>query len=149
VPLEADKILRDIIENYPNLHPPAAEVEVLGAIPRVLGHESSLTQVFSNLLGNAAKFVPEGTTPHIRVWAEDIKDRVRIWVQDNGIGIAPQDHERIFQMFVQVNESQLYGGTGVGLAIVKKAVEAMHGSVGLESNDKGGSRFWVELAKAP
>ena len=77
------------------------------------------------------------------------KDRVRIWVEDNGIGIAPGDYERIFQMFVQVNESQLYGGTGVGLAIVRKAVESMHGLVGLESIEKGGARFWVELAKAP
>ena len=149
VPLDADKILRDIIDNYPNLHPPAAEVEVLGVIPRVLGHEASLTQVLSNLLGNAAKFVPQGTAPHIRVWAEDVKDHIRIWVEDNGIGIAPEDYERIFQMFVQVNESQLYGGTGVGLAIVRKAVESMHGSVGLESIDQGGTRFWVELAKAP
>lgn len=149
VPLDADKILHDILETYPNLHPPAAEVEVLGALPRVLGHEASLTQVLSNLLGNAAKFVPQGTVPHIRVGAEEVKDRVRIWVEDNGIGIAPEDYERIFQMFVQVNESQLYGGTGVGLAIVRKAVESMHGSVGLESMDKGGTRFWVELAKSP
>ncbi len=149
VPLDADKILRDIIDNYPNLHSPAAEVEVAGVIPRVLGHEASLTQVLSNLLGNAAKFVAEGTTPHIRVWGEEIKDRVRIWIEDNGIGISSEDYERIFQMFVQVNESQLYGGTGVGLAIVKKAVESMHGSVGLESIDQGGTRFWVELAKAP
>jgi PAS domain S-box-containing protein len=149
VPLDADKILRDIIENYPNLHAPAAEVEVLGVIPRVLGREASLTQVLSNLLGNAAKFVPEGTVPHIRAWGEEIKDRVRIWIEDNGIGIGSQDHERIFQMFVQVNGSQLYGGTGVGLAIVKKAVESMHGTVGLESVEDGGTRFWVELGKAP
>jgi PAS domain S-box-containing protein len=149
VPLDADKILRDIIDNYPNLHSPAAEVEVVGVIPRVLGHEASLTQVLSNLLGNAAKFVAEGTTPRIRVWSEAAKDSVRIWIEDNGIGISPGDYERIFQMFVQVNESQLYGGTGVGLAIVKKAVESMHGSVGLESIDQGGTRFWVELAKAP
>jgi PAS domain S-box-containing protein len=149
VPLDADKILRDIVETYPNLHSPAAVVEVRGFIPRVLGHEASLTQVISNLLGNAAKFVPQGTTPHIRVWADEVKDHVRLWVEDNGIGIAAEDYERIFQMFVQVNESQLYGGTGVGLAIVRKAVESMHGSVGLESIDEGGTRFWVELKKAP
>jgi PAS domain S-box-containing protein len=149
VPLDTDKILHDIIDNYPNLHSPAAEVEVTGTLPRVLGHEASLTQVLSNLLGNAAKFVAQGTVPHIRVGSEEIKDRVRIWIEDNGIGVSPEDHERIFQMFVQVNESQLYGGTGVGLAIVRKAVESMHGSVGLESIDRGGTRFWVELAKAP
>ena len=147
VPLDADKLLRDIVENYPNLHSPAAEVEIEGTLPRVLGHEASLTQVLSNLLGNAAKFVENGTAPHIRVWGEDLGSRVRIWIEDNGIGIPSGDHERIFQMFVQVNESQLYGGTGVGLAIVKKAVESMRGSVGVEPGKNGGSRFWVELAK--
>jgi PAS domain S-box-containing protein len=148
LPLDADRILRDIIENYPNLHSPAAEVTVEGSVPRVLGHEASLTQVLSNLLGNAAKFVPEGTLPRIRVWARELDGRIRIWVEDNGIGIPPDDYDRIFQMFVQVNESQLYGGTGVGLAIVKKAVESMQGSLGVEPAENGGTRFWVELAKA-
>ena len=148
VALDADKILRDIVDNYPNLHPPAAQVTIKGHLPRVQGHESALTQVFSNLLGNAVKFMPEGVVPSILVWAEDKPNRVRIFIEDNGIGVAPDDRERIFQMFVQINESQLYGGTGVGLAIVKKAVESMRGSVGVESVEEGGSRFWVELMKA-
>jgi PAS domain S-box-containing protein len=148
VPLDADTILRDIVQNYPNLHPPAAEVEIDGNLPPIMGQEAALTQVLSNLLGNGAKFVSDGAVPRLRVWSEDLGPRVRIWFQDNGIGISPQDYERIFQMFVQVNEPSLYGGTGVGLAIVKKAVESMHGTVGLDSPTEGGSRFWVELAKA-
>ena len=148
VPLDADKILRDIVDNYPNLHPPAAQVTVKGHLPRVQGHEAALTQVFSNLLGNAVKFVPAGTGPRVFVRTEDKPGRVRIYFEDNGIGVLPEDRERIFQMFVQINESQLYGGTGVGLAIVRKAVESMRGSVGVESVEEGGSRFWVELMKA-
>jgi PAS domain S-box-containing protein len=148
ISLDADAILRDIIQYYPNLHPPAAEVEIDGKLPRIMGQEAALTQVLSNLLGNGAKFVPAGTVPHLRVWSEDLGKHVRIWIQDNGIGISPQDYERIFQMFVQVNEPNLYGGTGVGLAIVKKAVESMQGAVGLDSPQEGGSRFWVELLKA-
>jgi signal transduction histidine kinase len=73
---------------------------------------------------------------------------VRLWVEDNGIGIMPQDQERIFQMFVQVNGSQLYGGTGIGLALVKKAVQTMRGGVGVVSEEGKGSKFWVELNKA-
>jgi PAS domain S-box-containing protein len=148
VPLDTDRILRDIIENYPNLHPPAADVVIEGALPRVLGHEASLTQVLSNVIGNAAKFVPKGTPARIRVWADEEEGKVRIWIEDNGIGISPENYERIFQMFVQVNEPNAFGGTGVGLAIVKKAVESMHGNVGLEPGEKGGTRFWVELSKA-
>jgi PAS domain S-box-containing protein len=148
VPLDVGEILNDLIQNYPNLHPPAAEVEIEGELPVIMGQEASLTQVLSNLLGNAAKFVRPDTVPHIRVWSEDLGERVRLWIKDNGIGISQDNYERIFQMFVQVDESHLYGGTGVGLAIVKKAVEAMKGSVGLEEADGGGTKFWVELAKA-
>ena len=148
VPLDLDKLIHELVQHYPNLHPPAADVKIQGVLPHVVGQESLLTQVFSNLLGNAAKFVANGTSPLIHVWSEDLGDRVRIWTEDNGIGIPAEDHEKIFQMFVQVSESQLYGGTGVGLAIAKKAVESMHGTVGVVPGGNGGSRFWVELAKA-
>jgi PAS domain S-box-containing protein len=147
-PIDLSRILHDIIENYPNLNPPAAEVHIEGNLPKVLGREAPLTQVLSNLLGNAARFVKPETAPHIRVWGEDRGPRFRLWIEDNGVGIAPQDHERIFQMFVQVNEPERFGGTGVGLAIVKKAVETMHGTVGVESQEGTGSKFWVELNKS-
>ncbi len=122
-------------------------MRIEGTLPRVLGQESSLTQVVSNLLGNAAKFVAEGVAPQIRIWSEEAEGRARLWIEDNGIGLRPEDAARIFQMFVQVNESQLYGGTGVGLAIVRKAVESMQGAVGVVPAEKGGSRFWFELAQ--
>jgi PAS domain S-box-containing protein len=148
--LDLDRMMREIIENYPNLRSPAAEVRIKGTLPHVWGHESALTQVVANLLGNAAKFVRPGTVAQIKVWAESLgTGRTRLWIEDNGIGLDPRDAERIFSMFVRVNESSLYGGTGVGLAIVKKAVEAMHGTVGVEPGRDGGSRFWVELGEVP
>jgi PAS domain S-box-containing protein len=146
--IDVARFLQELIQHYPNLHSPAAEITVEGKIPLVLGNEASLTQVFGNLLGNATKFVPPGVVPQIRIWTEDLGERVRFWIADNGIGISAENHERIFQMFVQVDESHLYGGTGVGLAIVRKAVESMHGSVGLVPTDQG-SKFWVDLIKAP
>ena len=148
VSLDFGKLIRDIIENYPNLHPPAAQIEVQGAFPHVWGREAALTQVISNLLGNAAKFVRPGVVPQIKVWSEDMGSRIRFYIQDNGIGIASRDFERIFQMFIQVNAPSAYSGTGVGLAIVKKAVQTMQGAVGVESEEGLGSKFWVELNKA-
>jgi PAS domain S-box-containing protein len=147
VDLDLDHMMREIVENYPNLHPPAAEIVIEGPLPHVWGHESALTQVVANLLGNAAKFVHPGAVARILVRAEDRGRRVRLWIEDNGIGLDPKDAERIFSMFVRVNETSQYGGTGVGLAIVKKAVEAMHGAVGVEAGAHGGSRFWVELGQ--
>jgi signal transduction histidine kinase len=72
---------------------------------------------------------------------------VRIWVEDNGIGIAPQYREQIFRVFIRL-ESNAYQGTGIGLAIVQKGIERMGGHVGVESTPGQGSRFWFELPKA-
>jgi signal transduction histidine kinase len=70
---------------------------------------------------------------------------VRLWVEDNGIGIAPENFERIFKIFEQVNDQKMYGGTGIGLAIVKKAALTMGGNLGVESVVGQGSRFWAEF----
>jgi signal transduction histidine kinase len=68
-----------------------------------------------------------------------------VWVEDNGIGIEAKHHKRIFGMFERVNND--YEGTGIGLTIVRKSIERLHGSVGLESALGQGSRFWLDLRK--
>jgi signal transduction histidine kinase len=70
---------------------------------------------------------------------------VRIWVVDNGIGIAFEHRERIFRVFERLHSAEEYPGTGIGLAIVRKAVERMGGKVGVDSTMGQGSRFWIEL----
>lgn len=146
-PFDLDVLVRDMIEQYPNLHAPAVDVAIEGRLPVVLGRESALTQIFSNLLGNAVKFVAKGVVPRVRIWAEDQGERVRIWVEDNGIGIDAANYERAFRIFEQLNQSKLYTGTGVGLAITKKAVESLNGRVGIISELGRGARFWFELDK--
>jgi PAS domain S-box-containing protein len=147
-PLDLDRIVREIIESDNQFQPPAAEIKIDGPLPQVLGRESALHQVVSNLLGNAVKFVPEGTTPQIRIWSEARGANVRLWIEDKGLGIATGQQEKIFEIFVQLNDPTRYGGTGIGLAIVKRAMQIMHGSVGVESAEGSGSRFWLELGKA-
>jgi signal transduction histidine kinase len=73
---------------------------------------------------------------------------VRLWIEDNGIGILPEYHERIFRMFERLHSVSAYPGTGIGLAIVRKGVERMGGRVGVESAGTNGSRFWMELPAA-
>jgi signal transduction histidine kinase len=68
-------------------------------------------------------------------------------VEDNGIGIALEHHERIFRIFERLHGIERYPGTGIGLAIVKKGIEKLGGKVGLESAPSKGSRFWIELSK--
>jgi len=142
------KVIHDIIEHDTGLNAPAAKVTVEETtLPKVLGRETALNQVITNLLGNAAKFAKPGTVPEIKIRAEDRGAAVRLWIEDNGIGIAPTDQERIFDMFIQAHEPGKYGGTGIGLAIVKKAAQTMRGAVGVESKEGEGSRFWVDLNK--
>jgi signal transduction histidine kinase len=73
---------------------------------------------------------------------------IRLWIEDNGIGIDPDDQERIFRLFERGRVMSKYAGTGIGLAIVRRGVERMGGRVGLESSPGAGSRFWVELPEA-
>lgn len=144
-PLEPGPLLREIVESYPELQPPQAEIVVMEPLPAVQANRAGLTQCFANLLTNAVKFVPAGVVPRVVVRAEDRDGRVRLWFEDNGIGIPAEQRERIFGMFERL--STRYPGTGVGLALVRKVVTRMHGSVGVESNSSGGSRFWLEFAK--
>ncbi len=118
---------------------------VVDPLPPAMGHDATLVQVFANLIGNGIKFVPAERTPQVRVRAETANKWVRVWVEDNGIGIANEHRDRIFRVFERLHDMDDYAGTGIGLAIVKKGVERMGGKVGVESLPGHGSRFWVDL----
>lgn len=144
-PVALEKLVHEVSQQYPDLRPERADIVVAGSLPEVMAHEPSLTQVVSNLLTNAVKFIPAGTRPRVEVSAERRGERVRFWFVDNGIGIPPEVQGRLFRMFERLHPEKGYEGTGIGLAIVRKAVERMGGSVGVESDGRTGSRFWVEL----
>jgi signal transduction histidine kinase len=125
-----------------------AKIEIQPPLPAVLGHEPTLQQVLQNLLSNALKFVDPSVQPRVRIWSSDNQHAVRLWIEDNGIGIAPAYHQRIFGIFERLHSTEAYPGTGIGLALVAKGMTRMGGSVGLESTPREGSRFWIELPKA-
>jgi signal transduction histidine kinase len=123
-----------------------ARVAVQGPQPVVRANRAVLVQVFTNLLSNALKF--SKGTPEIRVRIEEHDGTVRVWFEDNGIGVSPQHHERIFHAFERLHGTEAYPGSGIGLAIVREGVERLGGRVGLESEEGRGSRFWIELPQA-
>lgn len=122
-----------------------AEVKVAGPLPEVWANAEVLEQVLTSLTENALKFVAPGVTPRVQIRAERRGGKVRVWLEDNGVGIEPQYHRRIFGVFETLYPRRGYEGTGMGLAIVKQGVQRMGGEVGLESRLGAGSRFWLEL----
>ncbi len=147
-PVDLDRLVRDIVETYPNGQPIKPQISIKGTLPKVIGNEALLTQCISNLLGNGAKFVSPGTTPRLEVSAE-VREQamIRVWFKDNGIGIAPENHERVFRLLERIHPATDYEGNGIGLTIVRKAVERMGAQAGFESELGKGSNFWIQLKK--
>jgi len=130
------------------IHRRSAVVNSEAAKGFVRANPSSLHLVVHNLLSNALKFVPADRPPQVRIFTEPCEGALRLWVEDNGIGIAAEHLPKLFQVFQRLHSTQSYPGTGIGLAIVRKAAERMGGRAGVESSLGQGSRFWVDLPLA-
>ena len=168
--VDVEKLLHEIILERSELQPPLADIQIQTPLHGVLAHEASLGQCLTNLLSNAVKFVAPGVQPQVRIWTESVQGPrettaanqppnpiaaagqsspfVRLWIADNGIGIPAEMQARIFEMFQRLPQATQYEGTGIGLAIVRKAVERMGGKAGVNSEVGKGSQFWIELPGA-
>lgn len=122
-----------------------ASISITGLLPDAVGHRPTLVQVITNLLSNAIKFVAPDTSPLVQISAETLQNKVRLYVDDNGIGIPAEHAERIFKVFERLHGIETYPGTGIGLAIVRKGMERMGGRAGVMAKENNGSRFWIEL----
>jgi signal transduction histidine kinase len=149
-PVALDKAVAEALELMRNAaERSGARIEVDPSVQaEVAGHYQTIVQVLTNLLSNSLKFVGTGERPQVRMWAEQRGRRMRLWVEDHGIGIAPDQFRRIFEVFQRLHGQERYPGTGVGLALVRKGVERMGGQVGVESTPGVGSRFWIELKRS-
>ncbi|HTL57869.1 MAG TPA: ATP-binding protein [Candidatus Limnocylindrales bacterium] len=125
-----------------------AIVDLSGVKGIVLANPASLHLIVINLLSNAIKFVPRGVAPEVKAWTETHNGFLRLTVRDNGIGIPARQLGKLFALFQRLHTREQYPGTGIGLAIVKRAAERMKGKVGVDSEEGKGSRFWVELPAA-
>jgi signal transduction histidine kinase len=146
-PLNLDEVLDDVLDQYPELAAPPNRIRIHRPLGHVLGPVPSLIPGFSNLLGNAVKFVPPDRHPEIDVQAVAEGEWRQVSIRDNGIGIEAAHQQRIFRMFERVADKEL-PGTGIGLAIAKKAVERMGGTIGVRSSFGSGAEFWIRLRTA-
>lgn len=123
-----------------------AHIEILGALPDVMGNPALLRLALEQLVSNALEFTKPGVPPRVRIYSEVHDSRVRLIIQDNGVGIPPEYHDRIFGVFHRLHKTEDHPGVGIGLSLARRATERMGGIVGLASEPGSGSRFWIELA---
>src|SRR5436190_9410430 len=138
--VEVNALIKDVMAMNNFVLPSSAHFVIRDGMARVLANPTLLSQCLSNLLQNAFKFATPNVPPRVEVWTERQASRVRIHVQDNGIGIDPAHHQKIFGIFERVGNVKEHDGTGIGLAIVARAVQRMGGQCGVDSKLGAGSR---------
>ena len=146
--VDLEEIFKDVLTQLSgHIENSRARISKKGSLPSVFGNRVVLHVALTNLISNAIKFVPAKTRPKVTVRPEIRQNYLRLWIEDNGIGIAPENHAKIFGVFQRLHKQDSYPGTGIGLALVRKGLERIGGRVGLESELGQGCRFWVELKK--
>lgn len=123
-------------------------IEVMPNLPVALGHRQWVSAVFANLVNNAIKYIgKENPDPRIAIRGSRQGDYVRYEVEDNGLGITPEDQKKLFDIFTRFHHKES-SGMGLGLSIVHRVVTNLNGEVGVESTPGQGSTFWFTLPAA-
>jgi PAS domain S-box-containing protein len=127
----------------PAIEEAGATVAIPDVLPAVRGDATQLGQLLQNLIANAVKFRAPGRPPRVTLGARDDGSGLRLWVADDGIGIAEAHQERIFKMFARLHGRDEYEGTGIGLALCRRIAERHGGRIWVEPGAAGGSVFHV------
>ncbi len=143
-PADLNGLVNEALQNLQASIQAAHAKVAIGSLPALPVDSTQMIQLFQNLVGNAVKFRSE-RPPEVRIEAQKQEGRWVFSVRDNGIGIAPQYFERIFQIFQRLHTRKRYAGTGIGLAICKKIVERHGGAIWVESEPDQGSTFYFSI----
>ncbi len=149
--VDTTALFKEITEELkPEIDKRHIKVQLADQFPALWGSRKRLSQVFTNLIGNAVKYMGPASDPSIEIGYSDKNgsDLCTIWIKDNGIGIKKEFQEKIFQIFQRAPTQLKVEGTGIGLSIVKKIVELNGGRVWVESEEGKGSQFFVGWIKA-
>jgi signal transduction histidine kinase len=146
-PVDLRRVVREVIGGLRQNGIKDVDIRVDEPLPWVKAHPAVLEQAVRNLAENAVKFVSRDRRPVLHIYAQCTAQTVKLHVADNGVGIASADAKRVFKMFERLRPDE-YPGTGVGLAIVQRAVQKCNGRIGFESEPGRGSTFWIEMQRS-
>jgi len=145
---DSNKSLTDVLASLSEAIEASHAVVTHDELPRICATPIRFARLLQNLIGNAIKYVAPGVAPRIHVSAETMPTEWIFSVADNGIGIDPRYHGRIFEPFKRLHNASQYAGTGMGLAICKKIVQGFGGELRVESALKQGSTFVFDIKRA-
>lgn len=146
--VDVNDCIHSLLRDYPNFQQQKRFITLKSERPTtaVLANRTALTQAMANLINNALKFVKPNEQPRVEIEVLEANGQVNVSVSDHGVGIDDQYKQIIWEPFERV-QGEKYPGSGIGLSVVKKAIERMNGTAGVESKPGEGSRFWIKLAK--
>lgn len=147
-PLDAGTVLSAVLASVRHIID-ARDVAVTCEVPssQIVADREGFAMVWRNLVDNALKFTRGREFPKIEIGAQEDAEHIQLWIRDNGVGFDMKYHERVFEIFQRLHRAEDYPGTGVGLALVKKAVNRMGGRVWAQSAPGEGATFFMELPK--
>ncbi|TVR77965.1 MAG: hypothetical protein EA412_09700 [Chitinophagaceae bacterium] len=142
---DVQMVVNDIIGSHQNLIEEKKALIKTNQLPQIYSYRLLITQVLQNLISNALKYSKKDEVPIVEISCEKTPEYWKFKVQDNGIGIEEEYFSKIFVLFQRLHDKDEYSGTGIGLAIVKKAIESMGGEVCLESEENKGTTFYFTI----
>ena len=145
--VDCNEVLKNVLKDLEaSIQENKAKVKV-DILPVVKGNEVELNLLFQNLISNAIKFKKLEVEPEIKITVSENNDEYIFKVIDNGIGIEPIYHEKIFTIFQRLHSMEVYDGSGIGLSICKKIVALHKGKIGVKSKLNEGSTFYFTIPK--
>jgi light-regulated signal transduction histidine kinase (bacteriophytochrome) len=144
-PVDLNEVMASVLEDLADqIAHSSAQLEV-GELPTLRADLHRCRRLLGNLVSNALKYVDAGESPQVRVWCHRSDEALIINVEDRGIGIEPEQQQEIFEIFTRLHRRDQYPGTGIGLAIAKRAAEDLQGAIGVDSVPGEGSTFWCRF----
>jgi signal transduction histidine kinase len=145
--LDINDILLVVKQNlYAAVHKNQGQI-VIEELIKVQGNKTQIIQLFQNIISNALKFSREDIPPIVSISSQVKGNFIEFEIRDNGIGIEPKFHDRIFGLFSRLNPVDSFKGSGIGLAMCKRIIEYHRGEIEVKSIEAGGTCFYIRLPK--